>query len=50
MDTRLYPLTGRDGDETKVRYPLNLGMEMKMNFLYTDEYGIAEPAPPGCHP
>jgi len=34
MSTRLYPLPGGDGDETKVWYPLDLGMEMRMNFLW----------------
>jgi len=33
MDTRLYPLPGGDGDETKVWYVLNLDMGMKMNFF-----------------
>jgi len=31
MSTRLYPLSGGDGDVTN---PLGLGMEMRMNFLY----------------
>jgi len=33
MGTRLYPLLGGDGDETKVWYPLGLGMGMRMNFF-----------------
>jgi len=32
MGTRLYLLSTRDGDKTKVWYPLNLSMGMKMNF------------------
>jgi len=52
MGTRLYPLPVRDGDETKVWYPLSLGMRMGMNFFYRDGYGIAKlvPALPRCHP
>jgi len=52
MGTRLYPLPGGDGDETKVWYPLSLGMEMRMNFFYGNGYGKAKsvPAPPYCHP
>jgi len=44
MSTRLYPLPG-DGDETKVWYPLSLGMGMGMNFFYKDGYGIVKPVP-----
>jgi len=33
MGTRLYMLSGGDGDEIKVRYPLHLGMGMMMNFF-----------------
>ena len=33
VGTRLYPLPGGDGDETKVWYPLGLGMEMGMIFF-----------------
>jgi len=40
---RLYPLPGRDGDGTKVRYPLGLGMGMEMNFFYG--YGIPKSVP-----
>jgi len=52
MGTRLYPLSGGDGDGTKVWYPLGLGMGMGMNFFYGDGYGIVKPvpAPPRCHP
>jgi len=52
MGTRLYPLPGGDGDETKVWYPLDLGMRMGMNFFYEDGYGIVKPVPalPRCHP
>jgi len=52
MGTRLYPLPGGDGDETKVWYPLSLGMGMGMNFFYGDGYRIAKlvPAPPRWHP
>jgi len=52
MGTRLYPLSGGDGDWTKVWYPLGLGMGMGMNFFYGDGYGIVKsvPAPPRCHP
>jgi len=32
MSIRLYPLSGGDEDETKVWYPLGLGMGMWMNF------------------
>jgi len=42
MGTRLYPLLGGDDDEIKVWYSLGLGMEMKMNFFYENEYGIAK--------
>jgi len=41
MGTRLYPLPGGDG--IKLLYPLGLGM--RMNFFYGDEYGIAKPVP-----
>jgi len=34
MCTRLYPLSGGDGDGTKVWNPLDLGMRMGMNFFY----------------
>ena len=49
---RLYPLSGGDGNKTKVRYLLNLGMKMKMNFFYMDKYGIAKlvSAPPVAIP
>jgi len=33
MSTRLYPLPDVDGNETKVWYPLGLGMGMRMNFF-----------------
>jgi len=53
MGTRLYSLPDRDGDETKVWYPLGLGtgMGMGMDFFSEDGYGIAKlvPAPPRCH-
>jgi len=39
MGTRLYPLSGGDGDGTKVWYPLGLDMEMMMNFFYGDGFG-----------
>jgi len=45
MGTRLYPLSGGDGDETKVCYPLGLGIGMGMNFFYGDGYGIVKPVP-----
>jgi len=45
MGTRLYPLPGGDGDETKVWYPLDLDMEMRMNFFYKDGYGIVKSVP-----
>jgi len=45
MDTRLYPLSGRDEDETKVCYPLDLGMRMMMNLFYGDEYEITKLVP-----
>jgi len=52
MGTRLYPLPGGDEDETKVWYPLNLGMGMGINFFLRGWYGIAKlvPVPPRCHP
>jgi len=52
VGTRLYPLPGGDGDGTKVWYPLGLGIGMRINFFYGDEYGIAKlmPAPLRCHP
>jgi len=52
MGMRLYPLPDGDGDVTKVWYPLDLGMGMRMNFFYGDGYGITKlvPAPPRCHP
>ena len=52
MGTRLYLLLGGDGDGTKVCYPLDLGMGMRMNFFCGDGYGIAKlvPALPRCHP
>ena len=48
MGTRLHPLSGGDGDGTKVWYQLGLGMGMEMNFFDRDEYGIVKlvPAPP----
>jgi len=45
IGTRLYPLPGKDGNETKVWYPLNLDMRMKVNFFYKNLYGIAKPVP-----
>ena len=33
MGTRLHPVPGRDGDGTKVWYPLGLGMGMRWIFL-----------------
>jgi len=52
MDIRKYPLPDRDGDGSKVIYPLSLGMGMGMNFYYGDGDGIMipVPAPPRCHP
>ena len=52
MGIRKYPLPGRDGDGSKVVYPLGLGMGMGMNFYYGDgdEIMIPVPAPPRCHP
>jgi len=47
MSTSLYPLPDEDGDETKVWYPLDLGIGMGMNFFYGDGYEIAKPV---CHP
>jgi len=51
MSTRLYPLPGEDGDETKVWYPLSLDMGMRMNFFDGNGYGIVKPvpAPLRCH-
>jgi len=43
MDMRLYSLSGRDRDETKVSYLLDLGMGMRMNFFY--RYEIMKPVP-----
>jgi len=43
LGMRLYSLPSGDGDETKVRYPLNLGTRMRMNFFYGNGYGIAKP-------
>jgi len=34
MGTRLYPLSDRDEDETKVWYQLSLGMRMRIIFFY----------------
>jgi len=42
MSTRLYPLSGGDGDETKVWYPLSLDMKMWMNFFYENVYRIVK--------
>jgi len=52
MGMRLYLSPGRDGDGTKIWYPLDLGVGMGMVFFYRDEYGIGKhvPAPPYCHP
>jgi len=52
MGTILYLLSNRDGDVTKVWYPLDLGKGMGMNFFYGDGYGITKLvlAPPRCHP
>jgi len=36
MGTRLYLLPSGGGDGTKVWYPLDLGMGMRMNFFYGD--------------
>jgi len=49
--TRLYPLSGGNGDETKVWYLLDLGMRMKMNFFYGDGYGTTKLVlvPSCCH-
>jgi len=51
IGTRLYPLPGGDENETKVWYPLGLGMSIGMNCFYGDGYGITKPvpAPPCCH-
>jgi len=40
VGTRIYSLPGGDGDETKVWYPLALGIGMNMSFFYGDGYGI----------
>jgi len=45
MSTRLYLLTGEDEDETKVWYSLNLGMEIRDEFLYEDVYKITKLVP-----
>jgi len=49
MGTRLYPLRRGDEDETKVWYPLGLGIRMGTNFFYGNEYGIAKPVPAPPH-
>jgi len=41
----MFLLPSGDGDETKVWYPLGLGMGMRMNFFYGNGYGIAKPVP-----
>jgi len=33
MGTSIYPLLGRDGDGTKIWYPLSLGMGMGMDLF-----------------
>jgi len=45
MGIRKYSLPGGDGDESKVVYPLGLGMRMGMNFYYGDRDGIMIPVP-----
>jgi len=45
MSTRLYPLSGGDGNEIKIWYLLDLGIWMKMNFFYGNGYGIAKSVP-----
>jgi len=52
MSTRLYMLSGGDGDGRKAWYSLGLGMEMGMNFFYGNEYEIEKcvPVSPCCHP
>jgi len=52
MCIRIYLLPGRDGDRSKVVYPLSLRMEMRINFYYGDEdvIMIPVPVPPSCHP
>ena len=45
MGTRLYLLPDGDEDGTKVRYRLDFGMGMRMNFFCGDGYGIAKPFP-----
>jgi len=39
MSTRLYPLPGGNGDETKIWYLLDFDMGMRMNFFYEERYG-----------
>jgi len=39
MGTRLYPLPSGDRDETKVWYPLGLGMGIWIIIFYGDGYG-----------
>jgi len=34
MSTILYPLSGRDENETKVLYPLSLNMGMEIHLFY----------------
>jgi len=42
MSTILYPLSGRDENETKVLYPLSLNMGMEIHLFYRNAYGIAK--------
>jgi len=48
----IIPVTRWGWDETKIWYPLDLGMEMGINFFCKNGYGIAKPvsAPPVAIP
>jgi len=45
MSTSIYPLLGGDRDETKVWYPLDLGMRMGMHFFMGMSVGLWNPSP-----
>jgi len=42
MDIGIYPLSNKNGCGNKNSYPLSLGMKMRMNFFFENEYAIAE--------
>ena len=45
LGTSIYLLPSGDEDETKIWYPLSLGMDIEINFFFGDWYETKKPVP-----